>query len=105
MNTINLGQNTLGVKAAAARYFNKPTYQLTLSECAVIAAITQNPAGNNPISYPENNKRRRDKALNNMLDMEYITQAEYDEAWQMMSIAELLQLICRKKIIRFIHTL
>lgn len=80
MNTINLGQNTLGVKAAAARYFNKPTYQLTLSECAVIAAITQNPAGNNPISYPENNKRRRDKALNNMLDMEYITQAEYDEA-------------------------
>ena len=31
MNTINLGQNTLGVKAAAQRYFNKPTYQLTLS--------------------------------------------------------------------------
>ena len=30
MNSINLGQNTLGVKAAAQRYFNKPTYQLTL---------------------------------------------------------------------------
>ena len=50
MNSINLGQNTLGVKAAAQRYFNKSTYQLTLSECAVIASITQNPSKYNPIS-------------------------------------------------------
>ena len=53
MNTINLGQNTLGVKAAAKRYFNKEPYQLTLSECAVIAATTSNPSRYNPISHPE----------------------------------------------------
>lgn len=80
MNTINLGQNTLGVKAAAARYFNKPTYQLTLSECAVIAAITQNPARYNPISHPEENVNRRKKTLDDMLEQEFITQEEYDEA-------------------------
>ena len=40
MNTINLGQNTLGVQAASLRYFGKPVYELELSECAVIAAIT-----------------------------------------------------------------
>lgn len=80
MNTINLGQNTLGVKAAASRYFNKQTYQLTLSECAVIAAITQNPSRYNPISHPEENIKRRDEVLKKMLEQGYITQTEYDEA-------------------------
>ncbi|MDE5698749.1 MAG: PBP1A family penicillin-binding protein [Lachnospiraceae bacterium] len=80
MNTINLGQNTLGVKAAALRYFNKEPYQLTLSECAVIAATTSNPSRYNPISHPENNKTRRDIVLENMKEQEYISQAEYDDA-------------------------
>ena len=80
MNSINLGQNTLGVKAAAQRYFNKSTYQLTLSECAVIASITQNPSKYNPISHPEENAKRREKVLNNMLEQDYITQEEFDEA-------------------------
>lgn len=80
MNTINLGQNTLGVKAAAARYFNKQPYQLTLSECAVIAATTSNPSKYNPISHPESNQIRRDIVLENMKDQGFISQEEYDEA-------------------------
>ncbi|MBQ7956133.1 MAG: transglycosylase domain-containing protein [Lachnospiraceae bacterium] len=80
MNTINLGQNTLGVQAASLRYFNKNVWELNLSECAVIAGITQNPAKYNPISRPEKNAERRTKVLNDMLEQGYITQAEYDEA-------------------------
>lgn len=80
MNSINLGQGTLGVQAASMRYFDKPVYQLTLSECAVIAAITQNPSKYNPISHPEDNADRREKVLNDMKDQGYITQEEYDEA-------------------------
>ena len=80
MNTINLGQNTLGVQAASLRYFNKDVSELTLSECAVIAAITQNPSKWNPISHPDNNAERRKRVLDNMLEQGYITQAEYDEA-------------------------
>jgi penicillin-binding protein 1A len=80
MNTINLGQNTLGVKAASIRYFNKQPYQLTLSECAVIAAITQNPSKYNPISHPEENVNRREDVLDKMLELGFITQSEYDEA-------------------------
>ncbi len=80
LNTINLGQGTLGVKAASLRYFNKQPYELTLSECAVIASITQNPSKWNPISHPENNAERRLKVLNNMLEQGFITQDEYDEA-------------------------
>ena len=80
LNTINLGQNTLGVEAASERYFNKPVSQLNLSECAVIAGITQNPSRYNPISNPDNNKKRRTKTLGNMLEMGYISQGEYDKA-------------------------
>lgn len=80
MNTINLGQNTLGVQAASLRYFNKSVNTLTLSECAVIAGITQNPSRYNPISHPEDNAKRRKKVLDNMLEQGYITQTEYDAA-------------------------
>ncbi|GFI23603.1 penicillin-binding protein 1A [Lachnospiraceae bacterium] len=80
MSTINLGQNTLGVKAAALRYFNKQPYQLTLSECAVIVATTSNPSRYNPISHPDNNEGRRKIVLEKMKNQGYITQAEYDEA-------------------------
>ena len=80
MNTINLGQNTLGVQAASLRYFNKNVYELNLSECAVIAGITQNPSKYNPISHPDKNAERREKVLNNMLEQGYISQTEYEEA-------------------------
>ena len=80
MNTINLGQNTLGVQSASKRYFNKDVSELTLSECAVIAGITQNPSLYNPITNPEENAKRREKVLGNMLDQGYIDQAAYDEA-------------------------
>lgn len=80
MSTINLGQNTLGVKAAALRYFNKQPYQLTLSESAVIVATTSNPSKYNPISHPEKNEERRQIVLDKMKKQGYISQAEYDEA-------------------------
>lgn len=80
LNAINLGQNTLGVGVASERYFGKDVSDLTLSECAVLAAITQNPSKYNPISNPEENIKRRDKVLNHMLEQEYISQAEYDDA-------------------------
>src|SRR5699024_9256812 len=64
----------------STRYFNKDVADLTLSECAVIAAITQNPTEYDPVTYPENNAKRREAVLSNMLEQGYITQEEYDEA-------------------------
>ncbi len=80
LNSINLGQNTLGVEAAAERYFNKSVSELTLSESAVIAGITQNPSRYNPITHPEENAKRRKKVLGDMMDQGYITEAQYEEA-------------------------
>ncbi len=80
LNSINLGQNCLGVQTAAKRYFDKDVSELTISEASVIAAITQSPSGNNPITHADKNKLRRDKVLNNMYKHEYITQAQLNEA-------------------------
>jgi penicillin-binding protein 1A len=80
LNSINLGQNTLGVESASQRYFGKSVSDLSLSECAVIAGITQNPSKYNPISHPEDNAKRRKKVLNKMLEQGYISEAEYNEA-------------------------
>ena len=80
MNSINLGSNTLGVQAASEKYFGKDVSELTLSECAVIAGITQNPSAYNPILHPKENAKRTLKVLNDMLEQGYITQEQYQEA-------------------------
>lgn len=80
LNTVNLGQNSLGVQAAAMRYFNKDVSELTLSECAVIAGITKSPEGLNPISHPEANAERRKEVLDKMEEQGYITLEQKEEA-------------------------
>jgi len=80
LNTINMGQNTLGVQAAAKRYFGKDVSELTLSESATLAAITKSPSGYNPITNPEANAKRREKVLGDMLSQKKINQEEYDTA-------------------------
>lgn len=80
LNTVNLGQNSLGVQAAAMRYFNKDVSELTLSECAVIAGITQSPERLNPISHPEKNAERREEVLRNMEEQGYISGEEKERA-------------------------
>ncbi len=80
LNTINLGQNTLGVQAASQRYFGKNVEDLTLSECATIAAITKSPNGYNPITNPEANAKRREKVLKDMCTQGFISEKEKEEA-------------------------
>src|SRR5699024_8868546 len=79
LNTINLGNGNYGVQAAAQDYFGKDVSDLTLSECTVIAGITQNPTRYNPVTNPENNAERRQEVLDHMLEQEYITKEQYDE--------------------------
>lgn len=80
LNTINLGKNSLGVKVAARRYFGKEVSDLTLSESAVLAAITKSPGKLNPISGPEANASRRDTILKYMVKQGLISETEREEA-------------------------
>lgn len=79
LNTINLGNGNFGVQAAAQDYFGKNVSELTLSECTVIAGISQNPTKFNPITNPDKNAMRRKDVLDHMLEQEYITKEQYDE--------------------------
>lgn len=80
LNTLYLDAGCYGVQTASEYYFGKDVDELTLAECACIAAITQAPRANNPILNPEKNEERRNWALKSMLEEEMITQKEYDEA-------------------------
>ena len=80
MNIINLSQGCYGVGAASEYYFSKAPNELTLAECATIAAITNSPTYYDPIRNPENNLRRRDIILKQMYEQEYISEAEYTAA-------------------------
>lgn len=80
LNIINLSEGCRGVGAAAEYFYSKAPKELTLSECATIAAITNNPARYDPQRHPENNRRRRDLILKCMFEQGYITESEYASA-------------------------
>jgi penicillin-binding protein 1A len=80
VNKIFLGQRAYGVGAAAEVYFGKSLDQLTVGEMATLAGIPTAPSVVNPVASPEAAKVRRLHVLGRMLELNYITQAEYDSA-------------------------
>ena len=80
LNTIYLGQGRYGVETASQYYFNKQLKDLTISECAVLAAIPQNPSKFDPVVFPEENAKRRLMVLKKMLELNMISQSDYDTA-------------------------
>ena len=80
LNKIFLGYRAYGVGAAAEVYYGKSTTQLSLAQCAMIAALPKAPSRINPITSPERALERRNYVLNRMLELEYIEQAEYESA-------------------------
>ncbi len=81
MNTVASGRGTNGVQTASQLYFNKDVWDISIAEAAVLASITNKPTRFDPVSNPENNRDRAERVLNKLLEQEYITQAEYDEAY------------------------
>ncbi len=80
LNQIFLGISAYGVEAAARQYFGKPAQALTLSEAALLAGLTRSPNANEPINNPRNALTRRDIVLNQMVERDFISQAEADRA-------------------------
>ncbi|MBE6533512.1 MAG: hypothetical protein E7678_00875 [Ruminococcaceae bacterium] len=89
LNIINLSNGCYGVGAAAKYYFSKDVSELTLGESVAIAAITNNPSYYDLKNNPENNKKRRRIILDEMLSQGYITEGEYDNAYNSSVILNL----------------
>lgn len=80
LNKIFLGHRAYGVGAAAEVYYGNSTDQLSLAQCAMIAALPKAPSRINPITSPDRAVERRDYVLGRMLDLGYISQREHDQA-------------------------
>jgi len=80
LNVVYMSQNCYGVGAASELYFNKNVEDLSLTECASLVSIVQNPNKYDPYKFPENNAKRRKVVLKEMLEQGYITEQEYNHS-------------------------
>ncbi len=80
MNQIYLGERAYGFAAAARVYFGKDLKDITLAQAAMLAGLPKAPSAYNPVVNPKRAKIRQEYILKRMLDLNYITQAQYDEA-------------------------
>ena len=83
LNIIYVGPSIYGVDAGAQYYFDKSASELSLEECAFLAGINHSPNSYNPFGNADNSEKIRSRTitvLDKMLELEYITQNEYDDA-------------------------
>ncbi|MBI4456537.1 MAG: PBP1A family penicillin-binding protein [Acidobacteria bacterium] len=74
-NQIYLGHGNYGVAAAADFYFSKTPDQLTLAECALLAALARSAVWYSPIRHPDRALARRNLVLQRMENEKYIDRA------------------------------
>lgn len=80
-NQIPYGGTAWGVEAASEVYFNKNVRELTLPESAFLAGITAAPTAYSPYGSDSTLwKIRQKEVLKSMVELDYITQAEADQA-------------------------
>ena len=80
LNTVTFAHGIGGVEVASNYYFNKSVNELTLAECASLAAIVKEPERYRPDKYPENNAARKVTVLKKMRSFGHITKEEYEQA-------------------------
>lgn len=69
LNQIYLGNGAYGVAAAAELYFGRPLSGLTLSECALLAALPKAPQTYDPFRHPDRARARRAVVLERVAEL------------------------------------
>jgi penicillin-binding protein 1A len=80
INQIYFGNGAYGAQSAARIYFNKNAHDLSLAECATLAAIPKSPNYYNPFKNAKASLARRNLVLLRMRELGYITKEEEEEA-------------------------
>lgn len=80
LNTINYG-NVYGIENASHYYFNKSASELTIAESSMLAGIPNSPANYSPLINEEKAKQRQKTVLQAMVNNDYITEEEMNEAY------------------------
>lgn len=80
LNQIPYGGSAYGIEEAANMYFGKSAKDISIAQSAFLAGLPQAPSKYSPYANPELAKSRRDDVLKKMLEQNYITKAQYDQA-------------------------
>jgi penicillin-binding protein 1A len=89
LNQIFMGHRAYGIAAAAQVYYGKSLTELTLAEHAMIAGLPKAPSIYNPITNELRAIERRNYVLHRMLELNHITQQEYEDASRQPSTAKI----------------
>jgi len=79
LNQIYLGSGAYGVAAASLEYFDKSIKVINYNEAALLAALPKAPSKYNPYRNKKLAKFRRDLVLKNLLENNFIDQANYSK--------------------------
>jgi penicillin-binding protein 1A len=80
LNEIWLGYRSYGVGAAAYNYFGKAISDLTLAQCAYLAALPKGPDNYQPIRQKAAATHRRNAILDDMANLGWVTRADAEAA-------------------------
>ncbi|MCF6249768.1 MAG: penicillin-binding protein 1A [Methylococcaceae bacterium] len=80
LNKIYLGHRSYGIAAAASTYYGKNLSELNLAQQAMIAGLPKAPSAYNPVTDPKRALQRRNYVLRRMYELNYISQADFDNA-------------------------
>jgi penicillin-binding protein 1A len=89
LNQIFMGHRAYGIAAAAQVYYGKSINSLTLAENAMIAGLPKAPSSFNPVTNEARAIQRRNYVLQRMLELNHITQQQFDLASGQPSTAKL----------------
>jgi penicillin-binding protein 1A len=82
LNEIYLGHGAYGVEAASRIYFGQHVDELNLAQAALLAGLPKAPSLYDPYKNMDLARARQRYVLDRLLDLEWITQKEYDQALQ-----------------------
>ncbi len=82
-NTVDFGNNSMGIKSAAKTYFNKTPIELNAEESALLVGMLKAPTKYSPIRHPNASKERRNTVLAQMKKYNYLSDTECDSIQQL----------------------
>ena len=80
LNIVFFNRDAYGIEAASRYFFSTTAKDLTLPQAALLAGLVNSPTFYNPAINPENSMARRNQVLDEMLELDKITQVQHDEA-------------------------
>lgn len=80
LNTVDFGNNSFGIKAAARTYFSTTPSKLSPAQAATLVGILKGVTLYSPTRNPDRSLARRNLILSKMVDEEFLTEEEYQLA-------------------------